>query len=872
MASVVTNLSIIMGRRERRERERKRAAASCQSLDGFLAKKKKTTNDDGTSDCVEVPSSLSSTEQASVEHEVDTTLAASSEGSTADPEELPEESTVTTSTATAVSSSDLPLPRTPTLLRTDEEQTVTDIGELYNASKSSSEFCGVVQGLTSAQKYCLLKNHKKPCQNHVFPKTYLGGCNRSFRHTWLADHPWMVYSEQVDGAFCIPCAIFCANPSKGVFVTKPFRAWNKQGEKSKAHERCSYHQHALEKADLLKQAIEQPNTTISAKIDTQKAANIKRNRAILKTIARAVLYCSRQCIALRGDVESIDKLGNPGNFLALLKLLAVYDDDLRSHLEAPAMRCATQVSPQTQNELIKVMGKHMILQGILDDLNSARFFAILADEVTSHNTEHLAICARFVDSNREIREEFLTFVELERITGERIAESILAFLKENDVPVGNMRGQGYDGATNMSSCNVGVQARIRQEAPLATYMHCSGHCLNLVISQSCALPQVRNVLDRLRNCCRYFLNSPKRTGVLEMIVRHNVIDPGKRKPLLDLCKTRWAERHCAYQHFYQAYIFIVEALELIGFHRHVDKYGDTYADWDATSRSDAQQVLGGITSFEFIVVFLTIYQYLSHLAGITVKLQKVACDIVQAHQMIKDVSSTYKEERKNVSQGFSRIYAHSVTIAEKVGATVGMPRIASRQQHRSNAEAVSAEEYFRRNIAIPFLEHVIVSIEQQFSQASMIAISLLGLVPSVLCSKEVDIEAAVIKYNCDLPSPELLQMELQRWKSKYMAVPPEKRPSSPGKAIKDCDSDDFPNIFTLLQIACTIPVTSCECERSASVLRRLNNYMRASMGKNRLSHLALLHIHYDTPIDLDKVVDCYAQLHPRRLALESLLS
>ena len=114
-------------------------------------------------------------------------------------------------------------------------------------------------------------------------------------------------------------------------------------------------------------------------------------------------------------------------------------------------------------------------------------------------------------------------------------------------------------------------------------------------------------------------------------------------------------------------------------------------------------------------------------------------------------------------------------------------------------------------------------------------------------------------------------MELQRWKSKYMAMPPEKRPSSPVRAIKDCDSDDFPNIFALLQIACTIPVTSCECERSASVLRWLNNYIRVSMGKNRLSHLALLHIHYDTTIDLDMVVDCSAQLHPRRLALESLL-
>ena len=62
-------------------------------------------------------------------------------------------------------------------------------------------------------------------------------------------------------------------------------------------------------------------------------------------------------------------------------------------------------SPQTQNELIKVMGKHLILQGILDDLNVTPFYSIIADEVTLHNVEHLA---RFVDRNRDVREEFFT--------------------------------------------------------------------------------------------------------------------------------------------------------------------------------------------------------------------------------------------------------------------------------------------------------------------------------------------------------------------------------------------------------------------------------------------------------------------------------
>ena len=205
---------------------------------------------------------------------------------------------------------------------------------------------------------------------------------------------------------------------------------------------------------------------------------------------------------------------------------------------------------------------------------------------------------------------------------------------------------------------------------------------------------------------------------------------------------------------------------MIGFQCHLAKYGDTYADWDTASRSDAQQVLASITSFEFIVVFLTVYQYLSYLAGITVKLQKTTLDIVEAHEMITEVAKVYQQERNNVNSSFAPIYAQSVRMAEKVGRTIGMPRIASRQQHRSNVEASSPCEYFQRNVAIPFLDHIIMCINQQFSSSAFIATSLLGLVPSVLCSpKKVSLEAAIDRYEADLPSPELFQLELKQWRN-----------------------------------------------------------------------------------------------------------
>ena len=63
-------------------------------------------------------------------------------------------------------------------------------------------------------------------------------------------------------------------------------------------------------------------------------------------------------------------------------------------------------------------------------------------------------------------------------------------------------------------------------------------------------------------------------------------------------------------------------------------------------------------------------------------------------------------------------------------------------------------------------------------------------------------------------------------------------------SLKACVPDDFPNLYMLLKIAATLPVTTCECERSISTMRRLNNYMRCTVGESKLSALALMHINH----------------------------
>ena len=498
----------------------------------------------------------------------------------------------------------------------------------------------------------------------------------------------------------------------------------------------------------------------------------------------------------------------------------------------------------------------------------------MVDEVTSHNQELMPLCVRFVDVQKNIREEFIQFSTLSRVTGEAIAARICSDLTNLGLDLKNIRGQGYDGASSMSSNRVGVQALIRQHSPLAFYTHCSGHCLNLVICHSCSFPIVRNVIDKMKATCLFFLNSPKRNGLLCEIVSSNVVEVSKRKPLIDLCKTRWAERHSAYQHFYQSHKFIVMAFEAIALGLHRGDLSDNYsaATWDPDSKTTANSLLHAVTTFEFIIGFLIIYQYLSHLAGISVKLQSTTLDILQAFQEVDKVKHFYKRTRESIQEGFIKIYEQAERLGTAVNVQPSKPRTCIHQRNRPNAEAETVKEWYRVNVAVPFLDHIIVELDSQFSAIAQTSTRLLGLVPSIMCSQnDFDISEAVELYHDDLPSPELFDQEFSRWRDIYVHKAVDQRPKTCASALKECDSNLYPNLSVLLRIACTLPVTSCECERNASVVRRLHNFMRAGMTESRLTSLALMHIHYQHYVDLDTVVQMFAELHPRRLKLTSIV-
>ena len=74
-------------------------------------------------------------------------------------------------------------------------------------------------------------------------------------------------------------------------------------------------------------------------------------------------------------------------------------------------------------------------------------------------------------------------------------------------------------------------------------------------------------------------------------------------------------------------------------------------------------------------------------------------------------------------------------------------------------------------------------------------------------------------------------------------------------------------VFKLLRIFLTIPVTTATAERTFSTLRRLKNYLRSTMGQQRLNNMMLLHIHKDLTDDIDniKIAQEFVNANERRM-------
>jgi len=138
------------------------------------------------------------------------------------------------------------------------------------------------------------------------------------------------------------------------------------------------------------------------------------------------------------------------------------------------------VAHEIQMDIVECFAKE-ILQSILQELGDD-VFCLLVDESRDVSCkEQMAVVLRYVDKCGIVKERFVGLVHVAETSSSCLKPSIDSLLAKFKLSLKQVRGQGYDGASNMRGEFNGLQSLIMRESRSAYYVHCFAHQLYLVI-------------------------------------------------------------------------------------------------------------------------------------------------------------------------------------------------------------------------------------------------------------------------------------------------------------------------------------------------------------------------------------------------------
>ncbi|XP_031327332.1 zinc finger MYM-type protein 1-like [Photinus pyralis] len=434
-----------------------------------------------------------------------------------------------------------------------------DLGNFVNPQKPISD----------SIKFDLIKSPFKPSINYNFKgDSREGKSKRAFRYEWFQQFEWLAYSSKLKGALCKNCVIFRPAVNRGVqgaFIVRPFIKYNDFIASAKAHSTSDWHKQSTVRAENFIKSIEGKTLPVIDQISNAERELTELNRKKLYPIISTIIFCGTHDLPLRGTTK--------GNFEDLLDFRVESGDQLLNEHLTSCNKNAKYTSHQTQNELISICGS-IIRKEIVEEVNASDGFSIIADESADiAGKEQLSLGVRFVDKANNIREEFLGFSELTTLNANGISNTILNFCLEHNLNMDKLVGLGFDGCSTMAGHENGVQKRIRDKYPKATFFHCASHKLNLVINDLNRIQDIQNTAATIKEIINFFRDSPLRRKYIPNL------------PLFS--ETRWSAKYKSIRVFAANFVEITNALDTLAFS----------SDVNIQTRTKANQLLTSVSSW-----------------------------------------------------------------------------------------------------------------------------------------------------------------------------------------------------------------------------------------------------------------------------------
>ena len=107
--------------------------------------------------------------------------------------------------------------------------------------------------------------------------------------------PWLAYSRQDHGGYCLPCVPFSSCGYKGskpgILVSHALTTYNKALELCRKHTNKSHHKDAIVRADDFVKVMTNQQPSISHQLNQTLAERVATNRRKLHSIFETIILC-----------------------------------------------------------------------------------------------------------------------------------------------------------------------------------------------------------------------------------------------------------------------------------------------------------------------------------------------------------------------------------------------------------------------------------------------------------------------------------------------------------------------------------------------------------------------------------------------------
>ncbi|CAN6691052.1 unnamed protein product [Malus baccata var. baccata] len=478
-------------------------------------------------------------------------------------------------------------------------------------------------------------------KDHDFPFTLHSNKKRRFVDNWLKEFHWLEYSISKNAAFCFYCYLFKGNfeqSGSDVFTEVGFQNWK--------HARACFEKHVGMVGSFYNKAVEAAGNLMNQKthIETFLVKQSEEARMAYRTCLNASIDCTkfllRQGLSFRGHDES-DTSNNRGNYLELLQFLADHDEKIKVVVLDKAPGNLKLIAPSIQKDLVHSCSIETI-KTIISDMKNVRFFSLLVDEARDVSIkEQMAVVLGYVDKNGKVIERFVGVQHVPDTTSNTLKESIDAFFHFNELSFSNLRGQGYDDASNMKGEFNGLKTKILNDQPCAFYVHCFAHQLQLAlvavaknnVDVNTFFLLANNVVNNIGASCKRCdaLREMQQKELMKALENDSLMTGrglNQETSLKRSGATRWNSHYGTLISLITMFSSVVNVLEMI-----VD---DNIND----SVAEANRLLKDIQSFEFVFLLFLMKSILGITNDLSQALQKDDQEIVNAMALV----NTCKEQ------------------------------------------------------------------------------------------------------------------------------------------------------------------------------------------------------------------------------------